>query len=134
PAGHRSGAKGEHLLNAARRSEGRGDGRGDPDNNPGQSSTASNRALSESQSRTGVSVLESVWGVAAQGRARNRLGSATAQRRGRGSGRPESGLHHRRPGHTPTMARPPAKGTQNQDVSAQSGAAGDDSQKQRRGT
>ena len=35
------------------------------DKNPGQSSEASNRAVSESQSRAGVSVLESVWGPAA---------------------------------------------------------------------
>ena len=49
--------KGGYLLNAERRSKGRGDGWGDPDNNPGESSRASNHAVSESESPTEVSVL-----------------------------------------------------------------------------
>jgi len=47
------GAKGGHLLNAKRQSEGNGDGRGNPDINPEQSPGASNRALSGSRNKGG---------------------------------------------------------------------------------
>jgi len=45
------GAKGGHLPNAKRRSEGNGDGRGNPDSNPAHSPGASNHAISESPRR-----------------------------------------------------------------------------------
>ena len=61
------------------------------------------------------------------------LGAAT-KRRGDGGGRRESCFHPRQPRRASTMARAAARGTQSQDVSAQSGAAGDDTQEQRRGT
>src|SRR5438034_7982878 len=70
----RARREGGYLLNAQRRSEGRGDGWGDPDNNSGESSAASNHALSESESPTEVSVLELVWGIAAVGCAGKRSG------------------------------------------------------------